>query len=84
MLARTPPDPRFGYVRAHGAGAGMRHPFLEAMALALFERVVRPFTWFLNVSAVGVLKIFGQKGFATEEGVHSPEELRMLVMQARG
>ena len=40
MLARTPPDPRFGYVLAHGAGAGMRHPFLEAMAQALFERGV--------------------------------------------
>lgn len=40
MLARTPPDPRFGYVLAHGAGAGMRHPFLEDMAQALFERGV--------------------------------------------
>lgn len=40
MLARTPPDPRFGYVLAHGAGAGMRHPFLEAIAQALFERGV--------------------------------------------
>ncbi|HJR35798.1 MAG TPA: alpha/beta family hydrolase [Gemmatimonadales bacterium] len=40
MLARTPPDPRFGYVLAHGAGAGMRHPFLEAMAQGLFERGV--------------------------------------------
>jgi predicted alpha/beta-hydrolase family hydrolase len=40
MLARTPPNPRFGYVLAHGAGAGMRHPFLEAIAQALFERGV--------------------------------------------
>lgn len=40
MLARTPPDPRFGYVLAHGAGAGMRHPFLEAVAQGLFERGV--------------------------------------------
>jgi len=40
MLARTPPDARFGYVLAHGAGAGMRHPFLEAIAQALFERGV--------------------------------------------
>jgi uncharacterized protein len=40
MLARTPSDPRFGYVLAHGAGAGMRHPFLEAIAQALFERGV--------------------------------------------
>lgn len=40
MLARTPSAPRFGYVLAHGAGAGMRHPFLEAIAEALFERDV--------------------------------------------
>jgi predicted alpha/beta-hydrolase family hydrolase len=40
MLARTPSAPRFGYVLAHGAGAGMRHPFLEAIAQALFERDV--------------------------------------------
>jgi CBS domain containing-hemolysin-like protein len=54
-----------------------------APPLVLFERVVRPFTWMLNVSALGVLKIFGQKGFAAEEGVHSPEELRMLVEQSQ-
>jgi hypothetical protein len=40
MIARTPTNARFGYVLAHGAGAGMRHPFLEAMAQALFEREV--------------------------------------------
>jgi uncharacterized protein len=40
MLALTPPTPRFGYVLAHGAGAGMRHPFMEAIAQALFERGV--------------------------------------------
>ena len=40
MLTLSPPDPRFAYVLAHGAGAGMRHPFLEAMAQALLERGV--------------------------------------------
>jgi uncharacterized protein len=40
MLVRTPPTPSFGYVLAHGAGAGMRHPFLEFIAQALFERGV--------------------------------------------
>jgi predicted alpha/beta-hydrolase family hydrolase len=40
MLALTPPSPRFGYVLAHGAGAGMRHPFLEAIAQALLTRDV--------------------------------------------
>jgi hypothetical protein len=40
MLAISPKTPRFGYVIAHGAGAGMRHPFLEAVAQALFTRGV--------------------------------------------
>ena len=47
-----------------------------------FEKVARPFTWTLNTAANGVLKIFGQKAFHGEEGVHSPEELRMLVEQS--
>src|SRR5688500_16361333 len=38
MLARTPSEPIFGYVLAHGAGAGIRHPFLETIAEALGER----------------------------------------------
>jgi hypothetical protein len=40
MLVRAPSHARFGYVLAHGAGAGMRHPFLEATSQALFERGV--------------------------------------------
>jgi uncharacterized protein len=39
-LLRLPPAARFVYVLAHGAGAGMRHPFLEKMAEALAERGV--------------------------------------------
>jgi CBS domain containing-hemolysin-like protein len=54
-----------------------------AWPLVLFERVVRPFTWTLNASANGVLKIFGQKAFDSEEGVHSPDELRLLVEQSQ-
>jgi hypothetical protein len=33
-----PDDARLLYVLAHGAGAGMRHPFLEAIAMRLAER----------------------------------------------
>ncbi len=36
----TPPSPRLGLVLAHGAGAGMRHPFLGSISQALFERGV--------------------------------------------
>ncbi len=35
-----PPDARFVYVLAHGAGAGMRHPFMENMAWDLAERSI--------------------------------------------
>lgn len=37
-LLALPPDARALYVCAHGAGAGMRHAFLEGMAAALAAR----------------------------------------------
>ena len=37
LLVR-PPEARLLYVLAHGAGAGMRHPYLEVMAQRLAER----------------------------------------------
>lgn len=40
MLVCAPSTPRFGYVLAHGAGAGMRHPFLETISQALEDRGV--------------------------------------------
>ena len=36
-LLIRPPDARLVYVLAHGAGAGMRHPFLEGLARGLAE-----------------------------------------------
>ena|SRR5213593_4007213 len=39
-LLMRPPGARWLYVLAHGAGAGMRHPFLETFARALAERDV--------------------------------------------
>ena len=39
-LLLWPAKPLFGYVLAHGAGAGMRHPFLTAVANRLAERNV--------------------------------------------
>jgi uncharacterized protein len=37
-LLLAPPDARAAYVFAHGAGAGMAHPFMEAVAGDLAER----------------------------------------------
>jgi hypothetical protein len=39
-LLIAPANPRACYVLAHGAGAGMRHPFMAAIANALAERDV--------------------------------------------
>ncbi|HUL02330.1 MAG TPA: alpha/beta family hydrolase [Gemmatimonadales bacterium] len=39
-LLVLPPDARWVYVLAHGAGAGMRHPFLEGIAQRLAARGV--------------------------------------------
>jgi predicted alpha/beta-hydrolase family hydrolase len=37
-LVQTPPRPRACYVLAHGAGAGMSHPFMNGVAAELAER----------------------------------------------
>lgn len=37
-LVEIPPKARAGYVIAHGAGAGMKHPFLAAVAKGLADR----------------------------------------------
>src|ERR1700759_2207889 len=37
-LLHAPPHPRACYVLAHGAGAGMAHPFMAAAAAGLAER----------------------------------------------
>lgn len=38
MLTVEPPNARAAFVFAHGAGAGMRHPFMESMANGLAAR----------------------------------------------
>jgi CBS domain containing-hemolysin-like protein len=50
--------------------------------LLAFAWVMRPFTWLLNRSATGVMKLLGQRPVPMAESVHSPEELRMLVEQS--
>ena len=44
-LVERPADARLGYVLAHGAGAGMTHPFLEDMARRLAARGVATFRY---------------------------------------
>src|SRR3954449_7643758 len=41
-LLETPPQSRACYVLAHGAGAGMNHSFMAAVAGGLFESGIAP------------------------------------------
>ena len=63
--------------------AALNHPELFAKYLSplllVFAWLTTPFTAVLNRSAQLVLRLFGQKGDVSEETVHSPDELRMLI-----
>lgn len=51
--------------------------------LMLFSRVMSPFIGFLNGTANRLLRLLGVEPASEGAHVHSPEELRLLVMQAR-
>ncbi|MFL5577288.1 MAG: hemolysin family protein [Gemmatimonadaceae bacterium] len=51
--------------------------------LILFSRLMSPFIWVLNGAANRLLRLFRVKPVSESERVHSPEELRLLVMQSR-
>jgi len=44
-LLEAPPKPRACYVLAHGAGAGMTHPFMAAVATELAQRDIATFRY---------------------------------------
>lgn len=52
-LLRTPASPTALYVFAHGAGAGMRHGFMDAMATALAARGIATLRWEFPYMAAG-------------------------------
>ncbi len=52
-LLRLPADATSLLVLAHGAGAGMRHPFLEAVAAALAARRIASFRFEFPYQAAG-------------------------------
>ncbi len=54
-----------------------------ARPLILFSRLMKPFISVLNAAGNAVLRPFGIRPVGEGEHVHSPEELRLLVMQAR-
>jgi len=54
-----------------------------ALPLMVFAKAMTPFIALLNGTANASLRLFGIKPMSESRHVHSPEELRMLVMQAR-
>lgn len=56
---------------------------LVVRPLMLFSRVMSPFINMLNGTANALLRIVGVEPTSESGHVHSPEELRLLVMQAR-
>jgi CBS domain containing-hemolysin-like protein len=67
--------------------AALNHP--EALArwlappLLFFAWITTPFTFFLNRSSLVILHALGQEKAGSEEAVHSPEEIRLLVEQSQ-
>ncbi len=52
--------------------------------LQVFAWITTPFTWILNKSSHFVLALFGEHGPRnSEDAVHSPEELQLLVEQSQ-
>ena len=64
----------------------LEHPEQAARLLTpvlyAFEVVVRPFTFLLNRSAELFLHLLGKRKTASEENLHSAEELRILIEQS--
>ena len=54
-----------------------------ARPLILFSRVMAPFIWLLNGAANLLLRPFGVRTVSEAGHVHSADELRLLVVQAR-
>lgn len=51
--------------------------------LVLFSRVMSPVIWVLNGAATALLRMVGVRPATEASHVHSPEELRLLVLQSR-
>jgi len=56
---------------------------IVALPLMAFSRVMSPFIWVLNGAASWLLRLAGIRPMSEAHHAHSPEELRLLVMQAR-
>lgn len=57
---------------------------IVALPLMAFSKVMAPFIWVLNGAANWLLRLIGIRPMSEAHHAHSPEEIRLLVMQARG
>lgn len=55
-----------------------------AWPLMAFSRLMSPFIWLLNGTASWLLRLVGIRPMSEAHHAHTPDELRLLVMQARG
>jgi len=56
---------------------------LVALPLMAFSRLMSPFIWLLNGTATALLRLAGIQPMSELAHAHSPEEIRLLVLQAR-
>jgi CBS domain containing-hemolysin-like protein len=67
--------------------AALNHPEVLARWLAppllFWAWITTPFTYFLNKSSQVILHALGQEKAGSDEAVHSPEEIRLLVEQSQ-
>ena len=54
-----------------------------AAPLMVFSRLTAPVVWVIDRSSAGLLRLAGVADARAMQHVHSPEELRLIVMQAR-
>ena len=66
-LRITPARPRAFYVLAHGAGAGMRHPFMEAIALRLATHAIGTLRYQFPYTEAGGLDLLIEAVFRLRE-----------------
>jgi CBS domain containing-hemolysin-like protein len=54
-----------------------------AAPLVVFSKLTAPVVWLIGQSSAGILRLAGVRDTHGMQHVHSPEELRLIVMQAR-
>ena len=54
-----------------------------SIPLKIFYKIFKPFIWFLNISANGLIRLFGINPLTKDDAMHSEEEIRYLISEGR-